>query len=133
LSKENEPNKLNESHESVKILRWWNMIFLGKGSLLRQIIHAVISIALRLFFRRIETVNVEKIPKDEPIIFVLNHPNGLVDPALVFVSLPRRISFLAKSTLFSIPIGGAIIRALKALPVYRRIDSGEDMSKARKL
>jgi 1-acyl-sn-glycerol-3-phosphate acyltransferase len=57
----------------------------------------------------------------------------LVDPALVFVSLPRRISFLAKSTLFSIPIGGAIIRALKALPVYRRIDSGEDMSKARKL
>lgn len=115
--------------ENIKVLHWWNMVVLGKGTFLRQIIHAVISIALRLFFRRIETVNVEKVPKDEPIIFVLNHPNGLVDPALVFVSLPRRVSFLAKSTLFSIPIGGAIIRALEALPVYRRVDAGEDMSK----
>lgn len=115
--------------ETIKVLRWWNMIFLGKGSFLRQIIHAAISIALRLFFRRIETTNVEKVPPDKPIIFVLNHPNGLVDPALVFVSLPRRVSFLAKSTLFSIPVGGAIIRALEALPVYRRIDSDGDMSK----
>lgn len=105
------------------------MVLLGKGSFLRQIIHAAISIALRLFFRRIETVNVEKVPKDEPIVFVLNHPNGLVDPALVFVSLPRRVSFLAKSTLFSIPVGGAIIRALEALPVYRQVDADGDMSK----
>jgi glycerol-3-phosphate O-acyltransferase / dihydroxyacetone phosphate acyltransferase len=119
----------SEVHESTKILRWSDMLFLGKGSIIRQFIHAVISIALRLFFRRIETVNVETVPKDEPIIFVVNHPNGLVDPALVFVSLPRRVSFLAKSTLFSIPIGGAIIRALEALPVYRRVDAADDMSK----
>lgn len=118
----------SKNPENVKILRWWNMVFLRKGSLLRQFIHALISIALRLFFRRIETVNVEKVPHNEPIIFVLNHPNGLVDPALVFVSLPRRVSFLAKSTLFTIPVGGTIIRILEALPVYRRIDSG-DMSK----
>jgi glycerol-3-phosphate O-acyltransferase / dihydroxyacetone phosphate acyltransferase len=118
-----------ENYETIKVLRWWNMIFLGKGTLTRQLIHAAISIALRLFFRRIETTNVEKVPPDKPLIFVLNHPNGLVDPALVFVSLPRRVSFLAKSTLFSIPVGGAIIRALEALPVYRRIDAGDDMSK----
>ncbi len=119
----------NQPVENIKVVRWWNMIFLGKGSFLRQIIHAAISIALRLFFRRIETTNVETVPPDKPIIFVLNHPNGLVDPALVFVSLPRRVSFLAKSTLFQIPIGGAIIRALEALPVYRRIDADGDMSK----
>lgn len=119
----------NQPVETIKILRWWNMIFLGKGKFLRQIIHAAISIALRLFFRRIETTNVEKVPPDKPIIFVLNHPNGLVDPALVFVSLPRRVSFLAKSTLFTIPVGGAIIRGLEALPVYRRIDADGDMSK----
>lgn len=105
------------------------MIFLGKGSFLRRVIHAAISIALRLFFRRIETSNVRQVPRDAPVIFVLNHPNGLIDPALIFVSLPRRVSFLAKSTLFQIPVGGAIIRALEALPVYRRIDAGGDMSK----
>ncbi|HVE56476.1 MAG TPA: lysophospholipid acyltransferase family protein [Pyrinomonadaceae bacterium] len=123
------PDETIQPIETIKVLRWWNMIFLGKGSFLRQIIHAAISIALRLFFRRIETTNVEKVPVSDPIIFVLNHPNGLIDPALVFVSLPRRVSFLAKSTLFSIPVGGAIIRALEALPVYRRVDAEGDMSK----
>ena len=118
-----------ENYETIKVLHWWDMIFLGKGLLLRRILHAAISIALRLFFRRIETTNVEKVPPDKPIIFVLNHPNGLIDPALIFVSLPRRVSFLAKSTLFQIPVGGAIIRALESLPVYRRIDAGDDMSK----
>jgi glycerol-3-phosphate O-acyltransferase / dihydroxyacetone phosphate acyltransferase len=117
--------------ENIRVVRWWNMLLLGKGTFLRQLIHAAISIALRLFFRRIETSNVERVPRDAPVIFVLNHPNGLVDPALVFVSLPRRVSFLAKSTLFDIPVGGAIIRALEALPVYRRIDAAGDMSKNR--
>ena len=129
MSKTNTEKDSPEIHQTIKVLRWWNMIFLGKGSFLRQLIHAAISIALRLFFRRIETTNVERVPPDKPIIFVLNHPNGLIDPALIFVSLPRRVSFLAKSTLFQIPIGGAIIRALEALPVYRRIDAGGDMSK----
>jgi 1-acyl-sn-glycerol-3-phosphate acyltransferase len=108
--------------ESVKTLRLWQMIFLGKGTLLRQIIHAIISIALRLFFRRIEVAGIENVPPKGAIIFVLNHPNGLVDPALVFVSLTRRVSFLAKSTLFDNPVGAFLLRTFEILPVYRRID-----------
>jgi 1-acyl-sn-glycerol-3-phosphate acyltransferase len=124
-----EPDEPVKNHESVKTLRLWQMIFLGKGSLARQLLHAFISIALRLFFRRIEANNVEKVPRAGAIIFVLNHPNGAVDPALVFVSLPRRVSFLAKSTLFSIPVAGFLLRTLEALPVYRRIDAAGEMSK----
>ncbi|MGI8556362.1 MAG: 1-acyl-sn-glycerol-3-phosphate acyltransferase [Pyrinomonadaceae bacterium] len=120
-----------EKPESIKNLRLWQMIFLGKGSLVRQILHAVISITLRLFFRRIEAANVEKVPPSGAIIFVLNHPNGLVDPALVFVSLIRRVSFLAKSTLFDIPIGGWLLRQFEILPVFRRVDAAGEMSKNR--
>lgn len=110
--------------ESVETLRLWQMIYLGKGaSVVRQIIHAIISIALRLFFRRLEAVNVERVPKTGAILFVLNHPNGLVDPALVFVSLPRRVSFLAKSTLYDNPIGAFLLRTFEILPIYRRIDA----------
>ena len=115
--------------ESVKVLRLWEMIYLGRGSFLRQAVHAAISIALRLFFRRIETSGVERVPREGAIIFVLNHPNGLVDPALVYVSLPRRVSFLAKSTLFEIPVAGRLLRTLEVLPVYRRIDAAGDVSK----
>jgi len=118
-----EPHQSSKISESTKSLRLWQMIFLGKGTLARQLIHAIISIALRLFFRRIEAVNVERVPRGGAIIFVLNHPNGLVDPALVFVSLSRRVSFLAKSTLYDNPIGAFILRAFEILPVYRRIDA----------
>ncbi len=124
-----EQNKPTQTTESVKVLRLWEMIFLGKGALFRQFLHAVISISLRLFFRRIEASGVEKVPRDGGMIFVLNHPNGLVDPALVYVSLTRRVSFLAKSTLFSIPIAGRLLRTLEVLPLFRRVDAGEDMSK----
>jgi glycerol-3-phosphate O-acyltransferase / dihydroxyacetone phosphate acyltransferase len=109
--------------ESVRTIRLWQMVYLGKGaSIIRQIIHAIISIALRLFFRRIEVVNVESVPRSGALLFVLNHPNGLVDPALVFVSMPRRVSFLAKSTLYDNPIGAFLLRTFEILPIYRRID-----------
>ena len=104
------------------------MILNRRGNLLRRSIHAIVSIALRLFFRRIETVGSHEVPLKGPVIFVMNHPNGLIDPALVFVALPRKISFLAKSTLFTMPVLGSILRLVEALPVYRRIDAA-DVSK----
>ena len=126
-----EQKQLTESRETIKTLRLWQMIHLGKGSFARQLFHIFISVALRLFFRRIEVYGVEKVPPTGAIIFVLNHPNGLVDPGIVFVSLSRRVSFLAKSTLFDVPIGGYLLRLIEALPVYRRIDAGTDQSKNR--
>lgn len=115
--------------DSAKELHLWDMIFASKGTFFRRLLHIVFSISLRLFFRRIETFNAESVPKEGAIIFVSNHPNGLVDPGLVFCALPRRVSFLAKSTLFKIPVVGYLIRAIEALPVYRRVDEGADMSK----
>lgn len=109
----------------AKILRLSDMIFNRQGTFVRRVIHAVLSLALRLFFRRIETVDASKVPYKDALIFVMNHPNGLIDPALVFVALPRRISFLAKSTLFTMPVVSYILKILEALPVYRKIDSAD--------
>jgi glycerol-3-phosphate O-acyltransferase/dihydroxyacetone phosphate acyltransferase len=113
---------------NARVLRLSDMIFLQKGGATRWLVHAVISIALRLFFRRIETSRAELVPMTGPVIFVLNHPNGLIDPALVFCSLPRRISFLAKSTLFRLPVLAFLLHTVEALPLYRRADPGEDMT-----
>jgi glycerol-3-phosphate O-acyltransferase / dihydroxyacetone phosphate acyltransferase len=114
---------------SLKAVKISDLIFRRRGTLFFRFLLSAFGIALSLFFRRIETVNADEVPKTGGVIFVLNHPNGLVDPALVFVSLPRRISFLAKSTLFRMPVISAILTTAEALPVYRRIDAGEDVTK----
>jgi 1-acyl-sn-glycerol-3-phosphate acyltransferase len=129
LSNLSEQKETANNPEIVRTLSLRQMIYLGKGTFLRQLFHAFISVALRLFFRRIEASGVEKVPREGAIIFVLNHPNGAVDPGLVFVSLPRRVSFLAKSTLFNIPIAGRLFNLIEALPVYRRVDAGADVAK----
>src|SRR4051794_10160090 len=115
----------------IRILSMGRMVFRHRGTISRRIVQAILSAALRLFFRRIETSDAGNAPVDGPLIFVLNHPNGLIDPALVLCALPRPISFLAKSTLFRIPFVTMLMRAVETLPLYRRIDPGEDMSKNR--
>lgn len=114
--------------EGSRVLRLGDMVLRRGGSFAQRLVQAVISVALRLFFRRIETSRAGLVPKSGALIFVLNHPNGLIDPGLVFVALPRRISFLAKSTLFRLPIAGWLLRTVEALPLYRRADVGEDVS-----
>lgn len=112
----------------TEILRLEKMIWRDKGSLDRRVVHAFVAVAIRLFFRRIEISGAKSVPRGEPLIFVLNHPNGLIDPALVFVSLPRRVSFLAKSTLLNLPFVGFALTALEALPLYRQIDANDTLT-----
>lgn len=88
---------------------------------------------MRVYFRRAEVVGLEHVPLDTPVIFVLNHPNALVDPAFLLSLAPRRVSFLAKSPLFRMPVLGFFVRAMECIPVYRRQDQGEDVSKNREM
>lgn len=92
---------------------------------------AVLRLALRIFFRRIEVAGLERVPARGACIFVLNHPNGLVDPVFLLCLAPRRVSFLAKSPLFKMPVIGYFVREMDAIPVYRKQDEGEDTSKNR--
>ena len=103
----------------------------GFRRLARRFITAILRFALRVFFRRIEIAGVERVPTRGACMFVLNHPNGLVDPCFLFCFAPRRVSFLAKSPLFKMPVIGALCRAMEAIPVYRQQDAGEDTSKNR--
>jgi len=92
---------------------------------------AVLTLALRVFFRRIEVKGLKHVSREGATIFVLNHPNGLVDPAFLLCYAPRRVSFLAKAPIFRMPVIGRLARALEAIPVYRRQDEGSDVSRNR--
>lgn len=97
--------------------------------MIRRLIVALLRFALRIYFQRIEVTGREHVPRDTPVIFVLNHPNALVDPVFLLCLAPRRVSFLAKAPLFRMPVIGYFVKALDCLPVYRRQDEGEDHSK----
>jgi 1-acyl-sn-glycerol-3-phosphate acyltransferase len=97
--------------------------------MIRRIIVALVRFALRIYFKRIEVTGLERVPSNTPVIFVLNHPNALVDPVFLLCLAPRQVSFLAKAPLFRMPVIGYLVRELDSLPVYRRQDEGEDVSK----
>ena len=69
---------------------------------------------------------------DGPVLLVANHPNSLLDPALVQATAGRPSRFLAKSTLFQGHFLSPLIRRSGAIPVHRRIDRGPTCRETRK-
>jgi 1-acyl-sn-glycerol-3-phosphate acyltransferase len=82
--------------------------------------------AVSAIFYRVEHAG--EVPPAGAVILLPNHPNALLDPALVLSTAGRDVRFLAKSTLFE----GAfapVLRSAGAIPVYRRLDPGVDPSR----
>ncbi|MDR1510008.1 MAG: 1-acyl-sn-glycerol-3-phosphate acyltransferase [Synergistaceae bacterium] len=75
----------------------------------------------RLFFtlyNRLETRGLDNIPKNTPVIVASNHAS-YADPPLIGCVFPGRLRYLAKESLFRVPLLGFFIRALGAVPVKR--------------
>ena len=90
-----------------------------------RFIDAVASAIAHLFYR---VDHLGSPPAEGPLLLLPNHPNALLDPALVMATADRPIRFLAKSTLFQTPLR-PILRAAGAIPVFRRQDQGVDTSR----
>lgn len=82
-------------------------------------------LACWIFYR---TDRVGAVPEVGATILLPNHPNALLDPAVVWATAGRDIRFLAKSTLFDGPFG-IVLRGAGAIPVYRKMDQGVDTKK----
>lgn len=94
---------------------------------MRVLLEALCHLVLRIFFRRIEVVGESLLP-EAGLLLAPNHPNGLLDPLFVFTCADRKVSFLAKASLFDTFIVKHFVRTFEALPVYRAQD-GHDTSK----
>jgi 1-acyl-sn-glycerol-3-phosphate acyltransferase len=81
--------------------------------------------ACRIFYR-IDCIG--DVPREGAALLLPNHPNSLLDPALVWATAGRDVRFLAKSTLFDGPLG-PLMRGAGAIPVYRRQDQGVDTAR----
>ena len=91
---------------------------------------ALSSLTLRLFFRLEAPVDpTGGLMLEGPVMYVGNHPNGLIDPGLMLILAQRQVTFLAKEPLFRMPVLGQIMRGMDALPIYRKQDGPGDTTK----
>jgi 1-acyl-sn-glycerol-3-phosphate acyltransferase len=91
----------------------------------RSVEHVARAVA-RVFYR-LDVAG--SVPPQGALLLLPNHPNALLDPALVIATAGRPVRFLAKSTLFSGPFA-PLLNAAGAIPVYRRQDAADTAKNA---
>lgn len=87
----------------------------------------VASLATRTYYRLARAG--EHVPSRGPVLVVANHPNSLLDPALVSVAAERPVRFLAKAPLFTDRLVGWLVRGAGSIPVYRRQDDAAQVGR----
>lgn len=84
-------------------------------------------ITLRILFHLgggLEVVGQEKVPQDGPLVVAANHASYL-DPMILGAAFHRDLHFMARKTLFQVPLFGTLIRWTQAFPLDREGDSRE--------
>lgn len=90
--------------------------------MLYTLLRAIARLALRWYYRDIEVLGIERIPRGAPALLAANHNNALVDALLIGSVLPRRVRLTAKATLLEHPITRWIVRAVGIVPLRRTSD-----------
>lgn len=84
---------------------------------------------LHCYYRKIEIVGLENVPRDKPVLFLPNHQNALIDVLLLVTDCNRKPYFLTRSDIFGIPFLNAIFDFFRMIPIYRIRDGREALSK----
>ena len=84
------------------------------------LVHPIRLFAAILF--RYRSRGVEKLPETGGALLLINHQSHL-DPVLVGLTLPRPISYIARDTLFNVPIIGWILKNTYVMPINREAAS----------
>ncbi len=90
---------------------------------MREFVLKLVRSIYKVLFK-IEIEGLENIPKDKNFLVIPNHLSNF-DPPLIAAFLPVDMAYMAKASLFKVPIVSQVIRAFGAFPVKR---TGNDMA-----
>jgi glycerol-3-phosphate O-acyltransferase/dihydroxyacetone phosphate acyltransferase len=98
----------------------------GRARLFRDVSDRLLGLAaialVRGFHRSIDVVDRDRLPEDRPVLLIVNHGNGFVDPVVVAAALGRLPRFLAKAALWKVVPARPLLDAAGILPVHRTAD-----------
>ena len=78
-----------------------------------------VKVSLHFYFKKIQVLGKENIPKKRPVILVANHQNALIDPLLLATHTRLKPYFLTRASVFKNPIAAKLLDFIRMLPVYR--------------
>ena len=90
--------------------------------LVYRVLRALGRLALRWFYRDVEVVGIERLPRTGPVLLASNHPNALVDALVITCVLERPVTLTAKATLLDHPVTRVLMRAVGVVPLRRASD-----------
>ena len=95
---------------------------------LYHIIRPVITLAFRLYFKKIQHFGAEKIPLGKPLIFSVNHPTGFFEPTVLACTFwEHDFYFITRGDMFKKPFYRRILESFFMIPIYRFRDGFADM------
>jgi len=74
-----------------------------------------------ILFCGLKVRQAHRLPGHGPVIVVSNHVSYW-DPIVVGVALGRKVHFMAKAELFTVPVVGGVVRQMEAFPVNRGLN-----------
>ena len=95
---------------------------MSETSLLYRALSRLARAAVSLFYSHVEITGLEHLDPSRPTIYAPTHPNSIIDPLLIALFEDRPLRFVARDGLFRVPLFGALLRAVGAIPVRRRMD-----------
>ena len=94
---------------------------------LYHIIRPVITLAFRLYFKKIQHFGAEKIPLGKPLIFSVNHPTGFFEPTVLACTFwEHDFYFITRGDMFKKPFYRRILESFFMIPIYRFRDGFAD-------
>lgn len=75
-----------------------------------------------MYFKEVQIIGADKVPKEGPIIFVGNHANQYIDPMAIIANCPHHISFMVAASTYRQRMMGFFTKVMGAIPVERPQD-----------
>ena len=94
--------------------------------LLRKMFIFFARVLLSFYYREVQVIGIENIPKDGPVIIIANHPNMYLDTLYIPAYLPRHISYLVSASTHRQRLMGFVSKIFGNIPVERPRDISQE-------